>query len=116
MLTAQQAAELPVSTAHATNRYHDKVEINKQTLVHMAHANEKYKKAIQNSIKFAEAMQEEVMFLTKDEAQLMAKHACDFIYEAYIALGYPVLSCTGKAVKGSSFYKAKVLIKFDTSG
>jgi hypothetical protein len=60
--------------------------------------------------------QEEIMFLTQQEAQHMAQIASNLTREIYSAFSYPVISCVGKTVKGDSFYRAKVIIKFDTSG
>ena len=115
MLTVNDVRELPISTPHETNRYHDMVEVEKHTLMMMANTIESYKRALQNCLKFSEEMQE-VLFLDQEDAQHMAKIASDVVGEIYRVFSYPVLSCTGKTEKGDSFYKAKVLIKFDTSG
>lgn len=116
MLTVNDVRELPISTPHEANRYHDKVEVEKHTLMMMANTIESYKRALQNCLKFTEVLQDECHFLQQEEAQVVAKHASNLVGEVYRAFSYPVMSCVGKTEKGDSFYKAKVLIKFDTSG
>ena len=116
MLTLETVRDLPVSTAHETNSFHDKVEVGKHELLMCLRREEEYKRALQNCLKIAEKMQDEVSFLTQEDAQKCAEVASDFVAEVYRAFSYPVLSCTGKTEKGNAFYKAKVLIKFDTSG
>lgn len=115
MLTQENVQGLPVSTPHA-NKYREKVEVERSELISMIRRLESYKLALNNCVKFAENMQDEVLFLTEDDAQLCAKNLSDFTAEVYRAFSYPVLSCIGKAVKGEGFYKAKVIMKMDSSG
>lgn len=114
-MTQINVDELPVVTEHPSNNYHDTVEVSRHTLSHLQSRANKYERALQNCLQLVE-QQEGIMFLTQQEAQHMAQIACNISREIYSAFSYPVMSCIGKTEKGDSFYKAKVVIKFDTSG
>ena len=75
----------------------------------------KYKSALGVCLKAAEDMQD-IMYLEEEDAKQSAKHLRTIIETIYRAFYIPVISVTGKAVKGDTFYKAKVDIKLDTSG
>ena len=76
---------------------------------------EKYKSALGVCLKAAEDMQD-IMYLEEEDAKQSAKHLRTIVETVYRTFYIPVISVTGKAVKGDTFYKAKVDIKLDTSG